>query len=330
MSGVNDPKTNTEFLGIPLSVPVLTAPFGGDALFAPDGHLAVARANAAGRHRVDRARGRQLLLRGGRRRGPGGRADRPAAPVRLLRRRGRPDQGGRLRGALRDRGLPDRRLPGQEPDGPLPPRPGDLARQRHRRRLAQRRRPPSPPGSSPAGPGTSSPRRPPATACRGSPRASSPPRRPRPPSTRARRRSWSPTTAAARSTRRRPASTSCPRSPPQVGGRVPVLLDSGVRTGADVFLALALGASRGGHRPPGRLRARGGGRARRPPHHRAAGPGTAHPDDPGGRPRHRRRSRPASVARRRQPGTAPRAASRASVAAWQGQSRPTPSSAATS
>jgi isopentenyl diphosphate isomerase/L-lactate dehydrogenase-like FMN-dependent dehydrogenase len=47
MSGVNDPKTNTEFLGIPLSVPLLTAPFGGDALFAHDGHLAVARANAA-------------------------------------------------------------------------------------------------------------------------------------------------------------------------------------------------------------------------------------------------------------------------------------------
>jgi 4-hydroxymandelate oxidase len=47
MSGVTDPKTNTEFLGIPLAVPVLTAPFGGDALFAPDGHLAVARANAA-------------------------------------------------------------------------------------------------------------------------------------------------------------------------------------------------------------------------------------------------------------------------------------------
>ena len=47
MSGVSDPKTNTSFLGIPLSVPVLTAPFGGDALFAQDGHLAVARANAA-------------------------------------------------------------------------------------------------------------------------------------------------------------------------------------------------------------------------------------------------------------------------------------------
>lgn len=30
MSGVSDPKTNTSFLGIPLSVPVLTAPFGGD------------------------------------------------------------------------------------------------------------------------------------------------------------------------------------------------------------------------------------------------------------------------------------------------------------
>jgi isopentenyl diphosphate isomerase/L-lactate dehydrogenase-like FMN-dependent dehydrogenase len=47
MSGVNDPKLNTEFLGIPMSVPVLTAPFGGDALFSRDGHLAVARANAA-------------------------------------------------------------------------------------------------------------------------------------------------------------------------------------------------------------------------------------------------------------------------------------------
>ena len=47
MSGVNDPKTNTDFLGIPLSVPVLTAPFGGDALFSQEGHLAVARANAA-------------------------------------------------------------------------------------------------------------------------------------------------------------------------------------------------------------------------------------------------------------------------------------------
>jgi isopentenyl diphosphate isomerase/L-lactate dehydrogenase-like FMN-dependent dehydrogenase len=47
MSGVSDPKTNTEFLGIPLSAPVLTAPFGGDALFAHEGHLAVARANAA-------------------------------------------------------------------------------------------------------------------------------------------------------------------------------------------------------------------------------------------------------------------------------------------
>jgi isopentenyl diphosphate isomerase/L-lactate dehydrogenase-like FMN-dependent dehydrogenase len=47
MSGVTDPKTSTEFLGIPLSAPVLTAPFGGDALFAPEGHLAVARANAA-------------------------------------------------------------------------------------------------------------------------------------------------------------------------------------------------------------------------------------------------------------------------------------------
>ena len=47
MSGVTDPKVNTSLLGIALSAPVLTAPFGGDALFARDGHLAVARANAA-------------------------------------------------------------------------------------------------------------------------------------------------------------------------------------------------------------------------------------------------------------------------------------------
>ena len=47
MSGVSAPRTSATVLGIPLSVPVLTAPFGGDGLFAADGHLAVARANAA-------------------------------------------------------------------------------------------------------------------------------------------------------------------------------------------------------------------------------------------------------------------------------------------
>jgi 4-hydroxymandelate oxidase len=47
MSGRAVPATATTFLGIPLSLPVLTAPFGGDRLFHPDGHLAVARANAA-------------------------------------------------------------------------------------------------------------------------------------------------------------------------------------------------------------------------------------------------------------------------------------------
>ena len=47
MSGVSVPRTATELLGIPLSVPLLTAPFGGDGMFGTDGHLAVARANAA-------------------------------------------------------------------------------------------------------------------------------------------------------------------------------------------------------------------------------------------------------------------------------------------
>ena len=47
MSGVSDPDMSATVLGIPLAVPVLTSPFGGDALFHPDGQLAVARANAA-------------------------------------------------------------------------------------------------------------------------------------------------------------------------------------------------------------------------------------------------------------------------------------------
>ena len=47
MSGVSAPRTATEVLGIPLAVPIMTAPFGGDGLFDADGHLAVARANAA-------------------------------------------------------------------------------------------------------------------------------------------------------------------------------------------------------------------------------------------------------------------------------------------
>ncbi|MGV9677897.1 alpha-hydroxy acid oxidase [Nocardia sp. NPDC003482] len=48
MSGVGAPDTGTEFLGMPLATPILTAPFGGDTLFHPEGHQAVAR--AAERH----------------------------------------------------------------------------------------------------------------------------------------------------------------------------------------------------------------------------------------------------------------------------------------
>ncbi len=46
MSGVSAPDTSTTLLGIPLSVPILTAPFGGDGMFGAEGHLSVARANA--------------------------------------------------------------------------------------------------------------------------------------------------------------------------------------------------------------------------------------------------------------------------------------------
>jgi 4-hydroxymandelate oxidase len=47
MSGVSEPDMSATLLGIPLAAPILTSPFGGDALFHPDGQLAVARANAA-------------------------------------------------------------------------------------------------------------------------------------------------------------------------------------------------------------------------------------------------------------------------------------------
>jgi isopentenyl diphosphate isomerase/L-lactate dehydrogenase-like FMN-dependent dehydrogenase len=47
MSGLPSPATATRFLGVDLALPVLTAPFGGDGLFHPDGQVGVARANAA-------------------------------------------------------------------------------------------------------------------------------------------------------------------------------------------------------------------------------------------------------------------------------------------
>jgi isopentenyl diphosphate isomerase/L-lactate dehydrogenase-like FMN-dependent dehydrogenase len=45
MSGALPSNTESSFMGIPLSLPVLTAPFGGDGLFHPEGQLAVRRAN---------------------------------------------------------------------------------------------------------------------------------------------------------------------------------------------------------------------------------------------------------------------------------------------
>jgi len=46
MTGVSDPDTSATLLGMPLAIPVLTAPFGGDGLFWPDGQQSVARASA--------------------------------------------------------------------------------------------------------------------------------------------------------------------------------------------------------------------------------------------------------------------------------------------
>ncbi|GMV85053.1 MAG: alpha-hydroxy-acid oxidizing enzyme [Dehalococcoidia bacterium] len=63
LTGVLTPSTATTVLGHTLSMPLLTAPFGLDGVFHPDGHIAVARANRrmgtmsivpiAGTHRME-------------------------------------------------------------------------------------------------------------------------------------------------------------------------------------------------------------------------------------------------------------------------------------
>ncbi|GAA5149338.1 alpha-hydroxy acid oxidase [Pseudonocardia eucalypti] len=45
MSGLPHPSTATSLLGVDLRIPVMTAPFGSDGYFHPEGHRAVARAN---------------------------------------------------------------------------------------------------------------------------------------------------------------------------------------------------------------------------------------------------------------------------------------------
>jgi len=45
MSGADSPQLGTTFMGVDLKLPVLTAPFGADRLFDPEGQIAVARAN---------------------------------------------------------------------------------------------------------------------------------------------------------------------------------------------------------------------------------------------------------------------------------------------
>jgi len=46
MNGNAAPVLGTRFMGVDLELPILTAPFGADGLFDPDGQVAVARANA--------------------------------------------------------------------------------------------------------------------------------------------------------------------------------------------------------------------------------------------------------------------------------------------
>lgn len=47
LTGIGAPDPSTTFLGLDLRMPVMTAPVGADRYFHPEGHCAVARANAA-------------------------------------------------------------------------------------------------------------------------------------------------------------------------------------------------------------------------------------------------------------------------------------------
>ena len=47
MAGISRPDPSSSLLGVDLSMPVITSPFGFDALFHADGHIAVAQANEA-------------------------------------------------------------------------------------------------------------------------------------------------------------------------------------------------------------------------------------------------------------------------------------------
>ena len=286
MTGVSDPKTNTEFLGIPLSVPVLTAPFGGDALFAPDGHLAVARANAAcgiasivpevGSFSYEEvaaaapAAARIAQLHpydsfdavAARVKAAGYEAlcvtvDCPIVGFRARNRMARfhPDPAIWSGNVIHD-GSPN--IASTFGARMVPPWTWDkladgdrqardaLDRQGHPHRRGRR----GGPRRGRVGDPRLQPRRPPGRPGPGAASTCLP-------------------EIAAQVTGQRPGPARQRR--PHRRRRLP-------RPGP-----WRLG---GGHRPPGRLRPGGRGRARRPPHDRAAHPGTAHPDDPGGRPRH--------------------------------------------
>ena len=61
-SGVSNPDTSTNFLGYDLSFPLLTAPFGQEAVFHPEGHLAIGRAvEKVGVHQMVPVAGSHLI-----------------------------------------------------------------------------------------------------------------------------------------------------------------------------------------------------------------------------------------------------------------------------
>jgi len=61
-AGISNPDTSTRFLDYDLSFPLLTAPFGQEAVFHPDGHLAIGRAvQAVGVHQMVPVAGSHLI-----------------------------------------------------------------------------------------------------------------------------------------------------------------------------------------------------------------------------------------------------------------------------
>ena len=258
---------SVEVLGTRMPAPVLLAPIGVQTLLHDEGELASARAAAAVGTPADHEHGIGDAAGGDR----GGERRRAALVPALLaeRRRARREPAPARRG---------RRLLGARPDHRQLP-PGLEAARPRSRPICRSSRESGSPSTSPTRSSAPALEKPPEEdigaavghflgvfanprltwdgssgcarrpRCRSCSRASSIPKTPARRASAASTGSSSRTTAAGRSTARSPRSTPCRRSWTRSGDEMAILLDSGIRSGADVVQGAGAGRRRGPARP---------------------------------------------------------------------------------